>query len=193
MPLYEKKILRYLLASAAIAALGGKMNKTKKVVVIGVLIAIQVVLSRFVTIPTVFNRIGPSFIVAALSGSVFGPIVGLITSGLSDIIGATLFPQGGAPFPGFTVSSMISGLIYGIVLHREDLKPWHIVLSCVLVGLIPNFLMNSYWLHILKGEPLLVVFGYRLVPAIGQVVIKSIVLVLLLPKLKEVTKRSLQI
>ncbi len=169
------------------------MNKTKRVVVIGVLVAIQVVLSRFVTIPTVFNRIGPSFIVAALSGSVFGPIIGMITSGLSDIIGATLFPQGGAPFPGFTVSSMISGLIYGFVLNRKDLKYWHIVLACFLVGLIPNYLMNSYWLHLIKGEPIWFVLSTRLIPALGQFVIKSVVLILLLPKLREVTTRSLNL
>ena len=77
---------------------------------LSMLTALQVVLSRFVSIETPIVKIGFGFVPVMLAGGLFGPIGGLIVGGLSDFVGAILFPFG-AYFPGYTITAAFSGAV----------------------------------------------------------------------------------
>ncbi len=56
----------------------------------------------------------PVFIAAYL----YGPIGGAVVGGIADFIGAILFPIG-AYFPGFTLTCVITGAVYGLFFAQE--------------------------------------------------------------------------
>lgn len=91
-------------------------------VALSMLIALQVVLSRFLSIETPFVKIGTGFVPVMIAGSLFGPIGGMVVGGVSDLVGAILFPFG-AYFPGFTLTAAFSGLVYGLMLGGKPALP----------------------------------------------------------------------
>ena len=100
------------------AAAPKKQNPVFVLASLSMLIALQVVLSRFLSIETPFVKIGTGFLPVMLAGSLFGPMGGLIVGGVSDFLGAMLFPFG-AYFPGFTITAAFSGLVYGLTLRGK--------------------------------------------------------------------------
>ena len=77
-----------------------KQQKTTKIMVTcALLVALQVILARFLSINTTFVVVNFSFLAVALAGILFGPLWGMAVGGVSDLVGASLFPFG-AFFPG---------------------------------------------------------------------------------------------
>lgn len=82
------------------------------------LIAAEVVLNRFASINTMGLKIGFAFIPPTLAAIMFGPGMSAAVWGLSDILGAILFPMG--PYhPGFTLCAVLMGLLSGLLLHSD--------------------------------------------------------------------------
>lgn len=136
-------------------------SKTKRLTVGALCLALSVVFSLF-SVP-ILNILEIRFntIVLAVAGSLLGPGYGAIIGGLSDVLGYLIKPTGPF-FPGFTVSSILSGVIFGLFLHKNaDFK--HIVLACVINGVCINFLLNSLWLSMLYGNAFIAVLATRVV------------------------------
>lgn len=90
------------------------------------LVAISIVLSSMVIYIPLFGfpsvRFSVSGIPVFLAGSLFGGVYGAIAGFLSDIIGF-LFTSNGAPYhPGFTINSILVGLIPGLIFTRLKKK-----------------------------------------------------------------------
>lgn len=117
------------------------------------LIALQVVLSRFLSIPLWNMKIGFSFVPVIIAARLFGPLGSVAVYAIGDIIGALLFPVG-AYFPGFTLSAAISGLIFGLFLYKKC-SITNMVLSSVLNQLFCSFLLNSFLISYVYGSPFL--------------------------------------
>lgn len=95
------------------------MSKSKKIVLAGLLLALLIVLARFVSIKTPILVISCSFIPIMLSAYLLGPKYSCLIAGLGDLIGALLFPFG-SYFVGFTIASALSGLTYGLFLGPKE-------------------------------------------------------------------------
>ena len=67
---------------------------TKKLVMMGLLVALTVVLTYMLSFTTAFLRVSFGFIPVATAGMLFGPIGGLAVGTLADLIGATCFSAG---------------------------------------------------------------------------------------------------
>ena len=95
------------------------MNKTKKrirfLACIAMLSAMQVVLSRFLSIQTPVVKIGFGFVPVMFAGALYGAGGGALAGALSDVVGALLFPSG-SYFPGYTLTAALSGAVYGWML-----------------------------------------------------------------------------
>lgn len=122
------------------------MKKTRVIVLLGLFISMEVILSRFFSIQTPIVRISFAFIPAAISSIMFGPILGGITGALSDIIGMIIFPQG-PYFPGFTLSAFISGSIYGLMLYKKPVSILRTTAAVLFVMLFVNLGLNSVWVY----------------------------------------------
>ena len=118
----------------------------------GILAALFVVLYA-VKLPLSPNlRITFTFIPLAIAGWLFGPIPAALVGLVGDVIGCMLFPMG-AYFPGFTLSTMLTGFIFGIFLFETDITASKsiilIIMSKLCISLFINIFMNSLWLTII--------------------------------------------
>lgn len=144
------------------------MSKIKKIVLSAMLLALLIILSRFVSIKTEILVISLSFIPIMMSAIWLGYKYSMLIALLGDFIGAVLFPFG-PYFPGFTLSATISGAIYGLFLHNkgnqlEDKKLIiRLLLSSILVLLFINIFLTSFWIHILYGKAYVSVMTSRIV------------------------------
>ena len=131
-----------------------KKITTKKLVLCGMFIALDILLSRFLTF-----RIGPSqrmslqFLAHSMCGFYLGPVLGALTMMASDVIGFLINSGGYAFFPGYILSAALSGIIYGLMLHDKPVKLWRTVASVSTVTLIVTALINNYWTSIFMATP----------------------------------------
>lgn len=172
------------------------ISKTKKMILTALLLALTIVLSRFLSINTQLISIGFSFVPMALAGIWLGPKYSAIICGLADLVGALLFPFG-TYFIGFTISAICKGLIYGLVLYKkgEELNNKELIIrliiACVLVIGIVHILMNSIWLVIMYDKAFTAVLYTRLITEVIMVPIQIVTIFVLINALKPITKKYL--
>ena len=148
---------------------------TQLIVEIALFCAIKVVLDRFLSINLPFLRIGIGFLPVLLAGIRLGALPTLLVAGLSDFLGAVLFPYG-PYFPGFTLTACIMGWIYGSFYHK-NLSWKNIILGIFLIQICCSLLLNSFWISWLSGNPYFVSIGKRLVSTCVDAAIRIAVLV----------------
>lgn len=91
---------------------------TKTIVSLSVLVALQVILTRFCSFSAWNVRIGFGFTALVIAAVLQGPVAAMLVGGLGDLIGALAFPTG-SYFPGFTLTQMLMGLSFGLALYRK--------------------------------------------------------------------------
>lgn len=140
------------------------MQKTRVLVLMGLFIAINVILSRFVTpIDLPYVRVSFGFIATAFSSILLGPILGGLSAAIADILGFFLKPSTGSFFPGFTVSALLAGIFYGLFLHKKPESLLRTVLAVISITLIIDLGLNTYWLSILYKKAWVILLGQRIV------------------------------
>ncbi len=155
--------------------------KAQNLAVIALLVAANVVLSRFLSINVWNMKIGFTFLTVAFAAYFMGPVAAALVGGLGDLIGALAFPIG-PYFPGFTLTAVLTGLCFGFFLYNNR-KTERIILSVLLNEAIGSLIINSFWISVLYSSPFKALVASRLVGQIlPMVVIESVVLVLLFGK-----------
>jgi len=150
-------------------------SKTHLVVMIALFIALDVVLTRILSINTGVIRIGFGFVPIAICAMMFGPLWAAAAAALADIIGVFLFPMG-AYFPGFTLSAAIVGLVFGLFL-RKSKGGWPPILFAVVIICFGDILfLRTFWLTIITGNPFYVLLPMRLVQAAIMFIVQFTVL-----------------
>lgn len=126
---------------------------SKTMVQVSLLIALEIVLSRFLSIATPIMKIGFGFVPIAVCAMLYGPVLAGAAGGLADLVGAILFPIG-PYFPGFTLSAVLTGVVFGVFLfHREN--KWRYLIAAVCINcLIISLGLSTFWIHVLYGTPL---------------------------------------
>ncbi len=154
-----------------------KKITVRNIAIMGLLVAMEVVLARFFSISLWNLRIGFAFIPLVIAGVALGPVEGAIVGALSDFLGATLFPMG-AYFPGFTISNMLVGMMYGLFLHKKITIPR--VLACVAINkFIISMLLSTLWISILYGSPFVGLLPARAAQSVGLFIVEIITIVVL--------------
>lgn len=184
-----------VIALVVYIAIKGKKNQkkisTKMICECALLIALEIVLNRFASFQVLGLKFGLSFIPMALAAMLFGPAWAAVCYGISDVIGALVFPMG-AYFPGFTISVVLMGIVYGIFFYKKDkirMFPETIV-PAVINTCILGLLLNTLWMTILytsKGFSGWLL--YRL-PQEAGLLILHIVLTPLIGKLAEALRKA---
>ena len=106
----------------------------------------------------------------------------ILLNTLGDIIGATLFPTGPF-FIGYTISTAIAGLIYGLLLYKREENSYddkqfiiRLIVSTILVTGISNVGLNTLWISITTGKAFIVLLGTRIVKELIMIPIRVIVI-----------------
>ena len=167
-------------------------SKLKLVCLSAMLIAVEVVLNRFLSINTMGLKIGFSFVPIVIAAMLFGGVRAGIIYAFADLIGALLFPIG-PYFPGFTVSAFFMGLIYGLFLYkREKLGFFKNILPPVLINYVVfGLFINTAWVSLLyTSRGYLGWFIYRL-PEYAVLIPVSVALIPAIFKLCGVLRKML--
>ena len=155
---------------------------------LALLTAMQIILARYLVINISDSlRFSLSFIPVVIAARRFGIVGGMSVYGVGDFLGALVFPTTGAYFPGFTVTAVVAGLIYGLFLSKKS-GPVRIVLSVLASQLVCTLLMNSYWLSTLMGSEFSAIFISRIPQAIIMSVLQIVFMLCFLEKICKAIK-----
>ena len=145
-------------------------SMTHRLVLMAMFVAVQIILSRFLSINLWNLKIGFSFIPIVLAGILLGPLSAGLVGLVADVIGATLFPIG-AFFPGFSLTSFITAFGYGFFLHKNQSMK-NIVAAVLFSEIVGTIFLNTLWISILYGAPFVAVLIPRLAQAAGMGVVE---------------------
>ena len=149
--------------------------KTRRLVLSAMLLAIATIMG-FLKVPVnQFIEFRFAFLPISCAGYLFGPGVGAAVGALSDILGYLVKPTG-PYFPGFTFSSAVTGVIYGLWLHKRRLSfPRALGAQATQAALI-SFLLNPLWLCLLYGRGFVAVLAARAVKTLVMLPIEAAIL-----------------
>lgn len=155
---------------------------------IAMLIALEIVLARFCSISLPTIRIGFGFVPMAMCGMLYGPIWAGVAYGVADCLGAALFSTG--VFPGIVVARVVSGVIFGLFLHREEPKFFPTMVLCSLCDQIVCSLgLTTLALSLNAGTPYLAMMVSRL-PQAGVTVVMQLVILPTLLQLRKALRKA---
>ncbi|WP_455560085.1 ECF transporter S component, partial [Agathobaculum hominis] len=73
-------------------------------------------------------RIGVGFLCNAAIGMLFGPVVGMMAGVCTDVLGYFAGNLSmGAYFPGYTLTAVVGGLIWGLWLYPRKITVWRAI------------------------------------------------------------------
>lgn len=120
------------------------------------LLALRIVLGMFAnaTLPFFGNtvKISAAFMPIAVTGYMFGPIPAALVGGLGDVIAFFINPVGGGYFPGFTISGILTGLIYGFSFYKSNVSVLRVIIAWLINALTVETFLAAFWLYILYGS-----------------------------------------
>ena len=160
-----------------------KINKTRMITYLGLLIALEVVLTRFLSFEPAGAtwRIGFGFIPTSVGGYLLGPIWGAVETALADVVGYFMFYKGSYPFHlGYTLSAVLRGVIYGLIIYRCKGGNISVIVKCILsvfaIFVLIDLGLNSYWSMGLTGNPYWTCLATNFISALGNFAIRCAVM-----------------
>ena len=132
------------------------------------LIALEIVLNRFLSVNTMGLKIGFSFVPIVIGAALYGPAFAAAIYALADLLGALLFPIG-IYHPGFTVCAAAMGLVYGYCLYQKppagikttfgrykgyEKIPYfpNVIIPPVVNNIVIGLCINTCWVAMLYGS-----------------------------------------
>ncbi|TPR24043.1 folate family ECF transporter S component [Apilactobacillus timberlakei] len=150
--------------------------KVSDLTIIAVMIALSFILNK-VGIHTQYIVITPTFIVTVLLCYLYGPIWMSIILGITDIL-FTFIGGGGVYIPGFTISAMLTGFIYGTFLFKDHkFKALNLILAQIIISLFVHIFLNTLWLTLYNGIDWKIIIISRVIKELILVPIQLVVLV----------------
>ena len=130
------------------------------VTVMAMFAAISVVLGYFTLVLGDYLKIGFSTIANQFVYYLFGPVAGGLFGGALDILKYIIRPTG-AFFPGFTISAMVGGVLYGCFHYKRPISFWRVLAAELTVSIICNMLLGTLWLSMLYGKAFMALLPMR--------------------------------
>lgn len=122
--------------------------------------AIAIILGMFSVDFGNYIRLSFASIPNGMISYLFGPVVGGLFSGSIDVLKYLLKPNG-AFFPGLTLVTVLSGVMYGCFYYKKTITLKRVLISKLVVMLICNVVLNTLCLSILYGKGFMVLLPAR--------------------------------
>ena len=100
---------------------------------------------------------------------------GAIFGAAMDILTFIVRPTGPFFF-GFTVSSILTGILFGVVLYKKPLSLKRIIVANIIHLILINILLNTFWLTMLLGKGFFVLLPLRALKAVIMMPIETLLL-----------------
>ncbi len=118
-----------------------KQKSVQKLVVIALLIALNVVVSRLVSIKALNFKISVTFITIVVAAYLYGYFGAIIVAFFGDLVGSLLFPIG--PYnPLLSLTAVLSGVVYAYFFKKEMSKK-NIVCACFINRFVVSMIINT--------------------------------------------------
>ena len=118
-----------------------------KIILTSLLIALNIILERFLAYSVWNNTVSFGFITVAFAACYLGTPYAMAVAGLGDLIGALIKPFG-PYFFGFTLTNLVVGLILGLFL-RKNATVIKIGIAVILSKITASLILNTIWISIL--------------------------------------------
>ena len=150
-------------------------SRLTKLVLMSLFIALEIILTRFCSINTPTLRIGFGFLPIAMLGIMFGPIWAGAAYAIGDFLGMMIFPSGGY-FPGFTITALLTGAVFGVMLHKKKITYVRVFFTSLIVCLILNLSLDTFWLYLMTGKGFLALLPARILKVAFAIPIQTILI-----------------
>lgn len=125
-----------------------KKNQLFKIILTALLIAINVILERFVPTYSVWNNnISFGFVAVAFAACYLGVPHAMAVGAFGDLIGAIIKPFG-PYFAGYTITNMLVGLCLGIFLYKKA-TVLRITIAVVINKILFSLIANTIFIAVL--------------------------------------------
>ena len=148
-------------------------SKTSTITLAAMLVAIEIILSRFLSVPTPVVKISFSFIPLSMLAFTCGPVYSCAGAAIADFIGAVLFPTG-PYFPGYTLTAALTGLTYGLFLKNKHNHWWRIIAAVVIINIVWRLGLNSVWVSITSGKAVIAFMMTRITKTLFTIPIEIV-------------------
>ncbi len=152
-----------------------EFSKVKVITALAMLGAISLVIASYRIDIGPFIRITFSGIPNQIAYYLFGPIVGGVFGGAMDILAFIMKPTGGY-LPGFTLSAILRGILYGVFFYKKKMTFRRILVAELIVIIICNLFLGTLWLNIYYGKAFFAILPMRALKNIIQWPINSFLL-----------------
>lgn len=165
-----------------------EFRKIRSITGLAMLMAIALVLNLTVSIQlTESLRLGFGFLATAMMGMLYGPFCAGVAAGLVDIFQFILKPTGEF-FPGFTLTAILGGILYGLFLYKNHSSLPRLIAVKSIINVFLHLLLNSYWLTFLYGYAFWTKIPERIIKNIALLPIEILLLALLLPQITKIVR-----
>lgn len=138
-----------------------------------VLIALNIVITRFLSVTIGPVRIGFGFVPVAFGSMLYGSVTGAVIAVTADALGALL--QGTGYWPGFGLSAALCGMTYGLLNGRKK-NCKNIAICVILQAVVIDAFLGALWHTVYIGMPFSAALASRSVYALIMIPIKIIMI-----------------
>ena len=139
-----------------------EIRKPRTLATAAMLAALNLVLNQFTIPVSQLLEIGFDFLTVAATAYLCGPWVAGLSGFITDVMGYLLRPNG-PYFPGFTLSAVLLGIVYGLWYYKKEVSIPRIIGCKLTVTLLFNFLLTPLWLHIMYGQAFVLLSSMRII------------------------------
>jgi len=154
-------------------------NQTvKKLTLAAILVAMDIVLARFLAIPLGFERLSLQFLPDDMAGTVLGPVFGgLVTLG-ADLLGMLIQSGGLSINPLISLSALLRGVLPGIFLYKKEVTYKKALPAVGVTLLVTDIAITSTALHLFyyPSVPLWQIMGVRALVRIAYAPLQALIL-----------------
>ena len=157
-----------------------QLKNVRMLTLAGIITAASIVLESFpIYLLGTSLKIYFSFLVISLGCYVYGPAVGILVGFANDTLGFLISSFGEPYFPGYLITAMLSGLIYGTLLYRQRITVLRLVVVRLVINYGSNVLLGSVWKAMLYGKGYYYYFTTGLVKKTIMLPIEVLIMVLM--------------
>lgn len=167
-----------------------ELSKIQSLTICALMMAIRVVLGYFSNLTlgiTPDIKIGFNFLPIAITAILCGPVCAMIVGGMGDLLSFLIAPMG-FYFPGWTVSGLLVGLIYGMFLYKSKCSMLNIIICEVVIGLFIEIILGSLWLLIQYEKAFFIMAGVRGIKTLVAIPIETALVFFCAKVLRKVPK-----
>ena len=169
-----------------------KNKRVGSLVILALMIGLNIVFSRFVSIKAMNFKISFTFLTIVLSAYFYGYYGAIMVALFGDLLGALLFPIG--PYnPLLTLTSIMCAVVYAYFFYKKDLSNKNIILACLINRFIISLFINTTIISLMYNLSFKATFITRIYSSTVMFVVEVLTLCFLRKYMKYVENRRNQL